>query len=216
MKYKLFSLLENYYDCLHGGWENKNSIPVVSKGATQLTRMQLASINMKNQSSSGYKRETMKKYIDHESDTESLDFETTAVDPYSHDRKEVHRVIPTNIFGSEEFKSKLQSLCRKYIDIFSTKLNENPADILPFEIQCDKNKWLTNKKNQLPPRVQSPEKQAETLKQITDMLKNKIIKPSEATVHSQVLLVPKPNQKWRFCIDFRNLNAPVGRFPISK
>ena len=39
------------------------------------------------------------------------------------------------------------------------------------------------------------------------MLKNKIIKPSEATAHCQVFLVPKPNNKWRFCIDFRNMNA---------
>jgi hypothetical protein len=68
MKYKLFSLLEDYYNCLHGGCENNNSISVVNECATQLSQMQLASIYMSNQSSSGFKRETMKKYIDHESD----------------------------------------------------------------------------------------------------------------------------------------------------
>ena len=38
------------------------------------------------------------------------------------------------------------------------------------------------------------------------MVESSVIKPSQATEYSQVLLTPKPNGKKRFCIDFRMLN----------
>jgi hypothetical protein len=155
-----------------------------------------------------YVRTSMKTFLDYDNDSEHVDlnFETTAEDPYSYERNEIHHIIPDKIYGSNEFQNKIKILCKKYITIFSTKLNETPADIPPFEIQLDnKEEWFTNK-NRLPPRIQSTVKQAETLKQVTDMLKNKIIQPSEATAYSQVHLVPKPINKWRFCIDYRNLN----------
>ena len=41
---------------------------------------------------------------------------------------------------------------------------------------------------------------------IEKALKAKLIQPSNATAWSQVHLTPKPNGKWRFCLDFRNLN----------
>ena len=34
-----------------------------------------------------------------------------------------------------------------------------------------------------------------------------LIRKSQATYYSQVHLVKKPNNKWRFCIDYRPLNA---------
>ena len=49
-------------------------------------------------------------------------------------------------------------------------------------------------------------KQEETLRQLTQMLKNNVIQKSQAPEYSQVLLTPKPNNKWRFCVDYRNLN----------
>ena len=49
-------------------------------------------------------------------------------------------------------------------------------------------------------------KQYEAAKQIEHMLKHNIIRKSQTAEYSQVLLTPKPNVKWRFCIDYRNLN----------
>ena len=60
------------------------------------------------------------------------------------------------------------------------------------------------------------------MKDIIDGLqRNNVIRPSNASHWSQVLLVPKPGKHdaWRLCIDFRNLNAntlPTESHPIPR
>ena len=59
--------------------------------------------------------------------------------------------------------------------------------------------------------------QREIKGQIDAMLHNRIIKKSQANYYSQVLLTPKPNGQWRFCIDYRNLNEATSQessFPL--
>ena len=89
--------------------------------------------------------------------------------------------------------------------MFATTLSEEPADIPPFELLVDKDKWESYL-NRGPPRVQSPAKQAEILRQVDELLKTGIIEPSTASYYSQVILASKPDDTWRFCIDFRSLN----------
>ena len=89
--------------------------------------------------------------------------------------------------------------------MFATTLNPEPALIPPFELDVDKEKW-EQFSNRGPPRVQSPAKQAEILKQVDELLKNGIIEPSTASYYSQVILASKPDDTWRFCIDNRKLN----------
>jgi len=85
-------------------------------------------------------------------------------------------------------------------------LNPEPADIPPMELTVDTEQW-EQPMHSRPPRVQTVAKQNETRKQVQDMLDNNVIEPSSATAHSQVLLTPKPNGDFRFCVDFRNLNV---------
>ena len=54
--------------------------------------------------------------------------------------------------------------------------------------------------------MQSTYKQEEIDRQVEKMLEAGVITTSQAPYYSQVHLVPKPNGKWRFTIDFRNLN----------
>ncbi|OUM56415.1 hypothetical protein PIROE2DRAFT_31124, partial [Piromyces sp. E2] len=49
--------------------------------------------------------------------------------------------------------------------------------------------------------------QANALKEeLIKLLNNKLIEPSSSPWSSPVILVPKKNNKWRMCIDFRKLN----------
>ena len=121
-------------------------------------------------------------------------------------RKNDEDFIPTRLHGSEEFKEKIRNVCRKHIKVFKREITQTPANIKPMEILVDEAKWNQLVKNRRY-RIQSRPKQIEIEKQISQMLRLKIISPTDAAILSQVLLTPKPNNKWRFCIDYRELNS---------
>jgi uncharacterized protein YaiI (UPF0178 family) len=121
------------------------------------------------------------------------------------DSKESISNIPTDIHGDAELRERLINLCHRYEEIFSREVRPTPADIPPLEIDVDLLKWHRNS-NRAPPRPMTISKQLELRKQIEKLLKLNVIERSTAPFYSQVLLIPKPNNKWRFCLDYRNLN----------
>lgn len=114
-------------------------------------------------------------------------------------------IAKMTIEGSPKLQQRIKELCYLYKHIFSDKLDSRPATLTPFEIHVDKVKWETFK-NRGPVRPQSVVKQMEINKQVKEMLQAGIIEKSTATYYSQVLLTPKPNGEFRFCVDYRSLN----------
>ena len=107
--------------------------------------------------------------------------------------------------GSPELQALLRILISEFKDIFSTELGIEPAKMDPIVLDIDWEKWRSLK-NSLPPRKQTTAKEEEVRRQIDYMIRAGIIRISQAPYNSQVHLTPKPNGKWRFCIDFRAMN----------
>jgi len=105
---------------------------------------------------------------------------------------------------SEAEKTRILTALNKYSDRFNMKV-DSPATIPPFEINLDRNKW-TKMNSRRYVRPLSEAKKAAVEAFIKQALADGLIKLSNAGAFSQVLLTPKPNGKWRFCIDYRALN----------
>jgi hypothetical protein len=107
--------------------------------------------------------------------------------------------------GTPALRVRIWNLLEKYKSVFATTLPSEPAKIPPFGLTVEKEKWEQFSNRGLP-RVQSPAKQAEILKQVDDFLRTGVIEHSTASYYSQVILASKPDDTWRFCIDYRKLN----------
>ena len=110
-----------------------------------------------------------------------------------------------HIDGDTPFHNDLRTLILEYRDVFSAELSKVPAKIPPMKLKVDEARWYTSQ-NRAPPRPQSPVKRRAIREMIEEMLQAGVIAPSQASAYSQVLLVPKPNGAWRFCVDYRSLN----------
>mgnify|MGYP000847459154 CR=1 FL=1 len=98
---------------------------------------------------------------------------------------------------------KLVKLLKRHREVFARTISPTPAKIEPMILELiDPKKWRLGG----PPRQQSLAKQNALLKFLDESLKLGLIVRSQATAYSQVVMVPKPNGKWRFCVDYRSLN----------
>ena len=159
--------------------------------------------------------DTMLLFLTPDPDDDEIDYDKTdAFSPFL----TVDEPVPRNLYfpddpllssilleGDEELIKSLVILITKFKHLFSNTLSSTPASIPPFNLVVDNEKWQ-NPKHRGPPRVQSPAKQAEIAKQIDQLLKQGIIERSNASYYSQIILTPKSDNTYRFCINYRAVN----------
>ena len=105
---------------------------------------------------------------------------------------------------STEQEEKLAALLKKYGPVFSsgegdvglTDLVEHGIPVVPG-----------TRPIRQPPHRLGPEKEAEAERQVEELLKKGLIEPAGGAWSSPVVLVRKKDQSWRFCVDYRRLNA---------
>ena len=115
---------------------------------------------------------------------------------------------------TEEQKCILFAFLKKNRDIFTTGLhNLGRTHLQTYQIDTG---------DALPIKSafyrQSPDMRREIERQVKEMLEHNIIEPSNSAWHSPVVLVRKPNNEYRFAVDYRKLNKVTKpqSFPLPR
>jgi len=103
----------------------------------------------------------------------------------------------------KEIRNEFKKLLLDNEEILAINIEElGKTRLLPHNIQLKENAAPIKQKSYRLSKIQ-----AEVLKtELVKLLKNKLIEPSCSPWSSPVILVPKKNNKWRMCIDYRKLN----------
>jgi len=105
-----------------------------------------------------------------------------------------------------------QALLNEYKDVFAPRSGApGLAKVTPFRIRTTTDTPVSRRS-----RPKSPFERAIINKEVDTMLTAGIIKPSTSAYCSPVILVPKPDGTYRFCVDYRGLNKVTipDKFPM--
>lgn len=111
-----------------------------------------------------------------------------------------------------QFTDQLQQLLLRYNDIFSLPTGLPPERTFDHKIPLLPGAPPVNVRPYKYPHFQK----AEIERLVGEMLREGIIRPSTSPFSSPIILVKKKDGSWRFCVDYRALNAATvkDRFPI--
>ena len=112
--------------------------------------------------------------------------------------------LPTQLGNDPELREELLKVITRHKGEFSTQLRKEAADLPSMNLTVA-DAW-ESAENRRSPRMQGPKRNEEINKQTIVMEDFGVIRLSTASAHSQVLLTPKPDGTWRFCVDYRRLN----------
>ena len=133
--------------------------------------------------------------------------------------------VPTHVQGVYEAACKgcrdapqramMADLLRKYGDVFSKDSGDiGRTSLVEHSIPVVEG----TRPIRQPPHRLGPHKEAEAERQVQELLKQGLIEPSTGAWSSPVVLVRKKDNSWRFCIDYRRLNAVTQQdaYPIPR
>ena len=111
-----------------------------------------------------------------------------------------------------ELPAEIAQVLQQYTQCFDTPTKLPPHRPFDHKITLMSGVQPVNVK----PYRYSPQQKDEIEKQIREMLKQGIIRTSQSPFASPVLLVKKKDGSWRFCVDYRHLNAVTvkDRYPM--
>ena len=114
----------------------------------------------------------------------------------------IHNDIFKNTLN-KDFQDKILKLLEDNIEIVATSSEElTPSDLTPHKIELKEGTKPVKQKSYKLTKFKS-----DILKELLiDLIERKLIEPSHSTWSSPVVLVPKPNGKWRLCVDYRKVN----------
>jgi len=115
--------------------------------------------------------------------------------------------------GSVGFQAKPRKLCEEYITVFSIRVRHQSDKVEPTIIVVDREKWEVSR-NRLPPWHHNIDMQTAKREQVDALLHLGVIEVSHAPIWSQVHIVPKPDGKWRFALDFIRLIVCTGALEV--
>ena len=113
---------------------------------------------------------------------------------------------------SKEQKQKLINFLGRNREMFAKDMSEiGETNLHTHTIHTGDAKPVST-----PPYRQTPKMRAELEKQLEEMERHGIIEENTSPWHSPRVMVKKPNNEWRFCVDYRKLNAVTETmsFPI--
>ena len=134
------------------------------------------------------------------------------------EREEFHGEVDNAIKGDKssltpEEQQRLKELILKNRNIFNIYTGLRTTSLTQHRIDTGDHLPIS-----VPPYRVSPAQRDEIERQVSQMLENDIIQPSDSPWASPVLLVKKPDNSYRFCIDYRKLNAITKRdvYPLPR
>ena len=99
------------------------------------------------------------------------------------------------------------ALLERYKDVFSKRLSAaKPAAVKPMTMEVDYEAFKADRRSREPTRAQTAARRRAVKGFMQQAIADKIVRQSDATAWSQLMMTPKPNGSWRFAIDYRAIN----------
>lgn len=116
---------------------------------------------------------------------------------------------------TNEERSAVVALLNKYSDVFSKGDDDmGCTNLVEHSIPTKPN----TRPIRQPPRRLGYETESEVTRQLKDLESRGLISPADSAWSSPVVLVKKKDNKWRFCVDYRQLNAATTQdaYPLPR
>jgi hypothetical protein len=114
--------------------------------------------------------------------------------------------------SGEEVPESIQQTVHQYSEVFQDPKTLPPSRVYDHAISLEKDVAPVNCR----PYKYSPQHKTEIERQVQELLQAGLISHSTSPFASPVLLVQKKDGSWRFCVDYRRLNAITikNKFPM--